>query len=137
MNRLIFALALTPALFATGAFAQTVSPDVTKQLWCGTALVTAFATPPEGLTAEQIAEAKGFYDGGVKLLEDATQAHLDAGFTQEAVDKLKVDLVAEVTPVVSGEVQDAAYSFEDCVALLPAADGASSAPADASSSSAM
>ena len=38
MNRLIFALALTPALFVTGAFAQTVRDDVTKQLWCGTAL---------------------------------------------------------------------------------------------------
>jgi len=129
MNRLILALALTPALFVTGAFAQTVSADVTKQLWCGTALITAFGTPPDGLTPEQAAEAKGFYDGGVVLLDLATQAHLDAGFTQEAVDKLKADLVTEVTPVVTGEVQEAAYSFEDCLAIIPAADGATSSSA--------
>ena len=130
MNRLIIALALTPALFITGASAQTVTDDVAKQLWCGSALTTAFATPPDGLTPEQEAEAKGFYDGGVALIAAAEQAHLDAGFTQEAVDKLKVDLVAEVTPIVTGEVQEAKFTFEECLAIIPAP----AAPADASSS---
>ena len=106
MNRLIAALALTPALFTTGAFAQTVSEDVTKQLWCGIAMITAFANPPEGLPEAQLAEAKGYFDGGLVLISDAEQAHIDAGFTQEAVDKLKTDLVAEITPVVTG-AQDA------------------------------
>ena len=129
MNRFILALALTRELCVTGAFAQTVTDDVTKQLWCGTALVAAFGAPPPELTPEQAAEAKGYYDGGLVLLDLATQAHLDAGFTQEAVDQLKIDLVAEVTPVVSGEVQEAAYSFEDCLAIIPAADGAVSSSA--------
>jgi hypothetical protein len=131
MNRLIIALALTPALFVTGASAQSVTDDVTKQLWCGTALSVAFATPPDGLTAEQATEAQGFLDGGTGLLETATKAHLDAGFTEEAVNKLKADLVAEVTPVVTGEVQEAKFTFEECIAILPAA------PDAASSSSAM
>jgi hypothetical protein len=126
MNRLIAAIALTSALITTGAYAQTVSDDVTKQLWCGTALITAFANPPEGLPEAQLAEAKGFYDGGVALIAAAEQAHLDAGFTQEAVDKVKADLVLEVTPVVSGQVQEAAFTFDECIAILPAAPDAAS-----------
>ena len=124
MNRHIAVFALTSALLTSGAYAQTVSDDVTKQLWCGTALITAFGNPPEGIPAEQLAEAKGFYDGGVVLIAAAEKAHLDAGFTQEAVDKVKTALVAEVTPVVSGAAQDARFTFEDCLAILPAAPDA-------------
>ncbi|RYE09160.1 MAG: hypothetical protein EOP22_10470 [Hyphomicrobiales bacterium] len=118
MNRLI-AFAVASALLTTGAFAQTVSDDVTKQLWCGTALSVAFGSPPEGVTEEQLAQAQSFIDGGAVLTDNATQAHLDAGFTQEAVDKVKADLLAEVTPVVTGNGEGARYSFEDCIALLP------------------
>ena len=119
MNKLILALAIAPALMTTGAFAQTVSDDVTKELWCGTALVVAFGAAPSDATAEQLAMAKTYLDGGNHLIDEATQKHLDAGFTEEQVTKVKTDLVAEITPVVTGDGSGAKYSFEDCAALVP------------------
>lgn len=121
MNRLILALALTPALFTTGAFAQTVSDDVAKTLWCGEALVVAFSNPPPGVPSEQLAQAQGFIDGGNKLIDTASQKYLDAGFTEEALTKVKADLVTEVTAVVSGNGANAKYTFDDCNTLLTGA----------------
>ena len=135
MNKFIFTLALAPAFLATGAFAQTVGEDVTKQLWCGEAMVIAFSNAPPDATADQLAMAKTYVDGGNGLIDDATQKHLDAGFTEEQVTKLKTDLVTEVTTVVTGDGTNAKYSFEECAALMPNAGGAA-APADASSSAA-
>jgi hypothetical protein len=131
MNKLILALALAPALFTTGALAQTVSEDVTKELWCGTALVVAFGNAPSDATSEQLAQAQTYIDAGNGMIDEATQKHLDAGFTEEQLTKVKTDLVAEITPIVTGDGSNAKYSFEDCAALLPS--GASSAPADTSS----
>ena len=111
---------IAPALMTTGAFAQTVSEDVTKELWCGTALVVAFGAAPSDATAEQLAMAKTYIDGGNHLIDEATQKHLDAGFTEEQVTKVKTDLVAEITPVVTGDGSGAKYTFEECVGLLPA-----------------
>jgi hypothetical protein len=133
MKRLIAAAVLTSALFTTGALAQTVSDDVTKQLWCGTAMVVAFSNPPEGLTEEQLAEAQGFIDAGTALIEIAIQGHLDAGFTQEAADKIKTDLVPVVTEQVMGDSAAAPFTFEECLAILPGQE-TDAAPADSSSS---
>lgn len=129
MNRLILALALTPALLTTGVFAQSVSEDVTRQLWCGTAFTVVFGTLPDTVTDEQRAESKVYSDAGAALIAEATQAHLDAGFTQEAVDKIKADLVPAVTTQVGGDGSSAQFSFEDCAALIPqpAVDASSSA----------
>ncbi len=139
MNRLIFALALTPVLLAGSAKAQTVSDDVTKELWCGTAFTIAFAQLPSDAPSEQQAEAQHYIDGGQKLIDAATQAHLDAGFTEEQVTKIKADLVAELTPIVSngGDPSKAKYSFDECVALVDgtAPGAAPSATPDASAAS--
>jgi hypothetical protein len=121
MKRLIVA-AILPALFATGAFAQSVTDEVNTQLWCGTAMVVAFANPPPGLTEEQLAEAQGYVDAGTALIETAIQAHLDAGFTQDAADKIKADLIPVVTGQVMGDGSDAEHTFEECLALLPGQD---------------
>jgi hypothetical protein len=134
MHRLIAAAAVIPALFATGAFAQTVSEDVTKQLWCGTAMVVAFSNPPPGITDEQLAEAQGYVDAGTALIETAIQGHLDAGFTQEAADKVKADMVPVVTEQVMGSGENAQFTFEECLEILPEIGGDTSAE---SSSSAM
>ena len=133
MNKLILALALAPALLTSAVQAQTVAEDVSKQLWCGTALVVAFSNPPADVTKEQLAEAQIYIDGGNKLVDDAGQKHLDAGFTEEQLTTLKSGLVAEITPIVSGtgDPSKAKYTFDDCVSLLPAPAGAS-APADTS-----
>src|ERR1700712_570260 len=96
MNKLILALGLVPALFSTAALAQTVPEDVSKAMWCGTALVAAFSTAPSDVTSEQMAQAQGLIDAGNKLIDDATQKYLNAGFTEEQVAKVKSDLVAEV-----------------------------------------
>ena len=147
MNRLILALALTPALISTGAFAQTVPDDVSKQLWCGSAFVAAFSNPPPGVPADQLELAKVYIDQGNGMIDAAGQKYLDAGFTEEQLTKVKADLVTEVTAAVSGSGGTAKYTFEDCKTLMPnppseaptATDPSSAAPApapDASSSAA-
>ena len=139
MNRLIAAAAILPALFATGALAQTVTDEVTKQLWCGTAMMVAFSNPPPGLTDEQLAEAQAYVQAGTELLAIAVQGHLDAGFTQEAADKAKADMVPVVTEQVTGDGSNAQFTFEECLAILPGfeepADPSASPSADSSASS--
>lgn len=132
MNRLIAAAAMLPALLATSAFAQTVSDEVNMQLWCGTAMVVVFSNAPPDATPDQLEQAKAFIDAGNALIEIAVQGHLDAGFTQEATDKIKADIVLVVTPQVMGNGDDAPYSFEDCQAILPGMESG----AETSSSSA-
>ena len=133
MKRLIAAAAMS-ALIATGAQAQTVSEEVTMQLWCGTAMVVAFSSPPPGLTEQQLAEAQGFVDAGTELIEIAIQGHLDAGFTQEAADKAKADIIPVVTEqVMVGDGSTAQYTFEACLEILPGLEP--DGPGDASSSS--
>lgn len=136
MNRLILALALAPALISTGAFAQTVGEDVSKQLWCGSAFVAAFSNPPEGVPSDQLELAQQYIDQANGLIDDAGKKYLAAGFTQEQLDKIKADLVTEVTAAVTGSGAEAKYSFEECRALLPnppsgvpTAEGSSEAPA--------
>jgi hypothetical protein len=135
MKRLIAAAALTSALFATGAQAQTVADEVTKQLWCGTAMVVAFSNPPPGVTEAQLAEAQAYVDKGTALIEIAIKAHLDAGFTQEAADKAKADMVPAVTEQVMGGGEDADFTFDECLAILPGQE--TDASSDEPSSSAM
>ena len=130
MNRLILALAFTPALFSTAALAQTVPDDVAKELWCGSAFVAAFSNPPPGVPSEQLALAQNYIDQGNKMVDEAGQKYLNAGFTEEALTKAKTDLVTEVTAVVTGNGANAKYSFDECNALL------TGAPAPASSSEA-
>ena len=115
MKSLLAALALTPLLIATGAHAQTVSEDVSKQLWCGTAFVIFFGEmKPEDVSD---ADAKAYVDSANALLEVAVQAHLDAGFTQEQIDKLREELAPKVrTEITTGPAQ---YAPEDCIAIMP------------------
>jgi hypothetical protein len=133
MKRLIAAAAIIPALFATGAFAQTVTEEVTMQLWCGTAMVIAFSNPPPGITDEQLAEAQAYVEAGTTLIDTAVQAHVDAGFTQEAADKAKADMVPVVTEEVMGSGENAQFTFEECLAILPGMETDASPP-DTSSS---
>jgi hypothetical protein len=133
MKRLFAVAAVLPALFATGAFAQSVTDEVTMQLWCGTAMVVAFSNPPPGVTDEQLAEAQAYVDAGTELIEIAVQAHVDAGFTQEAADKIKTDIVPVVTEQVMGSGENAQFTFEECLAILPGME-TDAEPADTTSS---
>jgi hypothetical protein len=144
MNRLILALALTPALITTGALAQTVGEDVSKQMWCGSAFVAAFSNPPPGVPDDQLALAKVYLDQGTQRIGDSGQKYLNAGFTEEQLTKVKADTVTEVTAAVSGNGGDAKYTFDECKALMPNAPAdvptanpsEAAPPADASSSAA-
>ena len=104
------------------------------QLWCGTAMVVAFSNPPPGITDEQLAEAQTYVDAGTELIEIAIKAHVDAGFTQEATDKIKADIVPVVTEQVMGSGENAQFTFEECLAILPGME-TDAAPPDASTSS--
>jgi hypothetical protein len=125
LNRLIpTALALLPGLMTGAAQAQSVSDEVNMQLWCGTAMMVAFSNPPPDVGEDELAEAEDYIARGAALIELAIKAHLDAGFTQEAADKIKADLVPVVSEQVLGSGEDALYSFEECLEILPPADGA-------------
>ena len=133
MHRHALALALLPALLATGARAQTVGDDVVKTLWCGEAFTALFATEQAQIDAQTKPIYDAFVAAAAKLVETGTQGYLDAGYTEEQVTKIKADLVTHVTDQITNAPDKADFKFEDCMALLPQP----AAPADASSSSAM
>ena len=155
MQKLIFALALVPAFVASGAQAQTVPEDVSKALWCSQAFTVLFASEKSQVPADQMDAFNSYVAAAGKLGDKASADYLAAGFTQDQVDKLKTDLVAEVTPAVTTGAKGK-YGPDDCNPLLtpylpapapsdaggtaPASDASSapesSAPASASSSSA-
>jgi len=145
MHKLILALAILPALAATGARAQTVAADVSEALWCSEAFTVLFANEKSAVPAEQMDQFNLYVAAAGKLMDKANQDYLAAGFTQDQIDKLKTDLVVEVTPAVTTGAQGK-YGPDDCNPLLgpylptpPAsasvAPEASSAPAPAPASS--
>ncbi len=142
MNKLTLALALVPALMSTSAFAQTVDDATTKELWCGTALTIYYSNPPEGVSADDLAKAKVFLAATGLMVDEATQKYLNAGFTEEQVTKVKTDLTAQLTILVTGKDESGAsaappttqppYSFDDCTALLQARVPPDAAPSSSS-----
>jgi len=121
MKSLIAAIAALAPLLATGAFAQSVSEDVNKQLWCGTAFIVYF--DGQDLSPEM----EPIFDAATAALEEVTQAHLDAGFTEEQVTQIRTDMVATVTKEF--EEGTAQYEPEDCLDFLGVAMPGEEAPA--------
>jgi hypothetical protein len=128
MKFLLAATAAIAPLLATGAFAQSVSDEVNKQLWCGTAFIAYF----DGAT-ELDAEMQAIHDGAVALVDSATAAHIEAGYSAEQTDKIKADLVVAITQQFTDGTT--AHSPEECLTLLPPPPAAE-APADTPSSEA-
>jgi hypothetical protein len=118
-------LAAVPALllFTASAFAQEVPEASTKDLWCGIAFGVIVSNVPADLNEQQQANVKRFADGGVMLVDRAKAAHLENGFTEETFATHLTTLTPEVTAQVTttDSTVQAAYSFEECQALLPAA----------------
>jgi hypothetical protein len=138
MKRLLLALpALATLLIGGTANAQTASPEMTKDLWCGTALVMVFSSPARpDATADQLAEMKTYLDGGNMLLDRATDEHKAAGFTDQQIADLKSATSSKVTLQLQGDGKQADYSFPECAALLnPAETVAPDAAAPQSSAS--
>jgi hypothetical protein len=115
-------LAAVPALLllTAAAIGQEVPEESARDLWCGIAFGVIVSNVPADLNEQQQANVKQFADGGVMLVDRAKAAHLENGFTEETfaahLETLTPDVTAQVTATDSS-VQ-AAYSFEECSALL-------------------
>jgi hypothetical protein len=140
MHRLALAFALVPALLTTSVHAQTVSEDVTKQLWCAEAFSVLFNAQASMISSDEKPTYDAYVAAAQQLLDAATQAYLNAGFTEEQVTKVKSDLVTEVTPVVTSQSQTGKYSPDQCNPLLQSylklPSSSEEAPASTSSSAA-
>jgi hypothetical protein len=128
---------LIPALlFATGAFAQTMPEGTHQDLWCGTALNIVLVAP-EGATEEDMAAIARYLDGANQLLARGEAEMLAAGFTQEAVNQAKTDLLEPVGRQVSDQ-EPAEFTPDECSVLIeailppPADSNESSEPAASS-----
>ena len=118
MHRLAIAISLVPALLTTTVHAQTVGEDVTKQLWCAEAFTVLFNAQASMISSEEKPVFDAYVAAAQAMLDNATQAYLNAGFTEEQVSKVKTDLVAEVTPVVTSQNQTGKYTPDQCNPLL-------------------
>ena len=141
MHRLALAFALVPALLTTSVHAQTVSDDVSKQLWCAEAFTVLFSAQASMIASEEKPIFDAYVSAASQLLDAATQAYLNAGFTEEQVAKAKADLVTEVTPIVTSQNQTGKYTPDQCNPLLKTylkvpEDSSSSVDATSTSSSA-
>lgn len=134
-------LAFAPALLlAFPAVAQDAPAEARQALWCHIAFVTTSAAIPP-LPAEDIAAAREAGDAATAeqmelvemadqidlvmngiptLLTDAEAGYTEAGFTADQFTAAKTTLEPEVNAQVTGTAE-AEFSFEECVALLPAA----------------
>jgi hypothetical protein len=140
MKRLL--VVIPAVLLAMPAFAQTAPEDAYRDLWCGLAFGSAASNlpyTPEELAAARAAGAQAneqqqqliqyqaqmdqFIEGGNALVERATEAYIAAGFTQESFATVRTELEPKVTEQVAGSSGSAEFSYEECLALLPAAQG--------------
>ena len=121
MHRLVLAFALAPLVVSTSAYAQTAPDDAVKLLWCAEAYSVLYASQKPQVTPDIQPMYDAFVAAAAKLIDNGTQGYLNAGFTEEQVTKVKADLVAEVTPIVTGDGQQKGkFSPDDCNPLLHA-----------------
>jgi hypothetical protein len=113
----IAALTLLPL----AALAQEVQDEAQMDMWCGTAFELMTRDAPADATPEKLASAKVYADGGALLLQRAIPIYLESGYTDEALVKYRGDLEDSIGRVVNGSARasdDAAFSFQDCSALI-------------------
>lgn len=114
-------LAIVAVLLPVAAFAQDVPDEAVMDLWCGTAFDLMTRDAPADATAEKLASARIYADGGQLLIQRAIPIFLESGYTDEALASYRADLETTVGRVVNGSAragEDAAYSFQDCSALI-------------------
>jgi hypothetical protein len=112
-------LAAIPALLlSTGVFAQDVPEDSKKDLWCGLAFGIVSADVPADVTPEQQTIIDQYKTGGEGLVAKAKAVHLESGYTEETYATYEATLKEDVRTQVSSTENTAAYSFEECSALL-------------------
>ena len=104
-------------------------------MWCGTAMIAAFANPPPDVPQDQLDAAKAYIDGGNKLIDDARKAYLAANSTEQQIATLQADLLVEVTAALQGSIPSK-HTFAECAALIPGLPPPPGGPAPEASSSA-
>jgi hypothetical protein len=118
MLRLIaVALVLVPAV----ALAQDIPLAAAKDMWCGTAFMLMTRDAPADATAGKIASVKVYADGADMLIQRALPIYLESGFTDAALASYREKLESSIDRIVNGAGptnDDAAYSFQDCSALI-------------------
>ena len=120
MVRLAVALVLIVSSCAT-ALAQEVPQAAQMDMWCGTAFVLMTREAPADAGAEKLAEARVFAEGGQRLIDRAIPIYLESGYTDDALALLRDKLGASIDRAINGAgnaMEDAAYSFQDCSALI-------------------
>jgi hypothetical protein len=111
-------VALLALLAATGpALAQPVPEGAQADAWCGVALSLLAEEVASTASREQHQMAEIFAAGGTALIEKATIAYGDAGWSGERTETLLLDLRASVAKSLSGEGEPPEMTFEDCAAL--------------------
>jgi hypothetical protein len=108
-------------LVPVAAFAQEVPAEAKMDLWCGTAFELMTREAPADATPEKLAAAKVYADGGAFLVSRALPIFLESGYTDEALARYRADLETSVGRVIDGPAragEDAAYTFQDCSALI-------------------
>ena len=108
-------------LLPLAAIAQEVPDEAQMDMWCGTAFELMTRDAPADATPEKLASAKVYADGGALLLQRALPIYLESGYSDEALAKYRRDLEDSIGRVVNGSTRttdDAAYSFQDCSALI-------------------
>lgn len=109
------------ALLPFAALAQDVPEEAQMDMWCGTAFELMTRDAPADATPEKLAAAKVYADGGALLLQRALPIYLEAGYSDDALAEYRQDLEDSIGRVVNGSGRasdDAAFSFQDCSALI-------------------
>lgn len=103
------------------ARAQEIPQQALMDMWCGTAFVMMAGAAPSDATAEQLAEAGSYAEGGKRLIDRAIPIFLESGYTDSALASFRARLEADVDRSINGggsAMEDADYSFQDCSALI-------------------
>lgn len=106
-------------LAATPAWAQQVPETVRRDLWCGLAFAHMANDAPADATAEQKELAARFDAGAQVLIDRARTAYRERGTSEESLNALADSLAADVAAQIDTGAAEPAYSYEECLALLP------------------
>jgi hypothetical protein len=114
---LVFTLVLLPAV----ALAQEVPEEARMDLWCGTAFQLMTRDTPADATPQKLAVTAAFAEGAKRLIDRALPIYLERGYSDRALAELRSKLEDSVGRIVNGSTragEEAAYSFQDCSALI-------------------
>lgn len=120
MVRLALALALL-ALSSAAVLAQEVPQAAQMDMWCGTAFLLMTREAPSDAGAEKLAEARVYAEGGQRLVDRAIPIYLESGYTDDQLALYRAKLETGIDRAINGAgnaMEDAAYSFQDCSALI-------------------